>query len=304
MEKDKAGATFKSENPNAEVDEMLATHKKMNDQMIKDKQWTKSSYNAPLEVHIQLIIFAFETKNKEAFASLLMSALIRIKFRRYEVPYVSTIDILMSTSKDANIPNSFQKLPKDLNAANLRIELSKLRQGHKPKVEEKKEPVKAKDPKAKDPKDKGDQKAEPEPEDENELVATPEELEQIKHIFINLLMQRSKNPKNAIVGISVVMIDENKDFKIPENHYAVAVPIRQHEGVYEKNKTIPYIMFRRTSNFLRDEEDLLSLITDVVVIAGKSPHILPPLEYTKIPIDLRQTPAGLERSPNVDYVYI
>ena len=38
-------------------------------------------------------------------------------------------------------------------------------------------------------------------------------------------------------------------------------------------------MFRRTSNFLRDEEDLLSLINDVVVIAGKSPHILPPLGY-------------------------
>ena len=123
MEKDKAGATFKSVNSNAEVDEILATHKKMNDQMIKDKQWTKSSYNVPLEVHIQLIIFAFETKNKEAFASLLMSALIKIKFRRYEVPYVSTIDIFMSTSKDANIPNSFQKLLKDLNAANLKIEL-------------------------------------------------------------------------------------------------------------------------------------------------------------------------------------
>ena len=37
------------------------------------------------------------------------------------------------------------------------------------------------------------------------------------------------------------MIDENKDFKIPENYYAVAVPIRQHEGVYEMNKTIPIL---------------------------------------------------------------
>ena len=68
--------------------------------------------------------------------------------------YISTIDILMSTSKDVNISNSFQKLPKDLNAANLRIELSKLKQGHKPKVEEKKEPVNIKDPKAKDSKAK------------------------------------------------------------------------------------------------------------------------------------------------------
>lgn len=30
----------------------------------------------------------------------------------------------------------------------------------------------------------------------------------------------------------------------------------------------------------------------------------PPLGYTKIPLDLRQTPADLERVPNLDYVFI
>ena len=134
MEKEKVGATYKYENPSDEVDEMLTTHKKINDQMIKDKQWMKSSYNAPLEIHIQLIIFAYEWTQKDTFESLLMSALIRIKFRRYEVSFVSTIDILMSVSKDVNIRNSLQKLLKDLNAANLRIEVSKLRKGHKAKV--------------------------------------------------------------------------------------------------------------------------------------------------------------------------
>ena len=88
MEKEKVGATYKSENPSAEVDEMLTTHKKINDQMIKDKQWMKSSYNAPLEVHIQLIILVYEWTHKDTFEILLMSALLRIKFRRYEVPYV------------------------------------------------------------------------------------------------------------------------------------------------------------------------------------------------------------------------
>ena len=48
----------------------------------------------------------------------------------------------------------------------------------------------------------------------------------------------------------------------------------------------------------------MSLITDIVVISGKSPHILPPVGYTKMPLDLRQTPAHLERVPNVDYVFI
>ena len=299
--------TMKSDNPEADVDEMLATHKKMNDEMIKDKDWKLSSFNAPLDIHIQLIIFAYETKNREQFEALLKTALIRLKFRRYEVPYVSTIDILMSMSKDANIPNSFEKLPIDMNAANLRIELTKLKQVHKKnknqEEEEKKEPVKNKDPKAKDK--SGKEKAELKPdEDEDEITATPEELEIIKHIYVNLLIQRSKNPKNAIVGINVAMIDESNDYEIPENHYAVAVPIRQHEGVYEKTNTIPYIIFKRTPNFLRDEDDLLSLITDVKVIAGKNPHILAPVGYHKIPIDLRQTPDELENSSKVDYVYV
>ena len=37
---------------------------------------------------------------------------------------------------------------------------------------------------------------------------------------------------------------------------------------------------------------------------GQDRHLQPPLGYTKIPIDLRQTPADLERVPNLDYVYV
>lgn len=33
----------------------------------------------------------------------------------------------MSASKIANIPNGFEKIPKDINSANLRIELKRLR---------------------------------------------------------------------------------------------------------------------------------------------------------------------------------
>ena len=299
--KEQAETTMKSEDPDAEIDELLATHKKIHSEMIKESQWKQASYSAPLEIHIQLIIFAYETDNKEAFESLLKSALIRLKFRRYEVPYVSTIDVLMSYSKTANIPNSFEKLPKDLNAANLRTELAKLQQA--PKKKEEKEPAKGKENKGKD-KDKSKEKPADEPKDEEEVVATPEELELIKHIFVNLLVQRSKNPKNAIVGVSVCMVDENNDYEIPENHYAVAIPIRQHEGVFERTRTIPYVMFKRTPNFLRDEDDLLSLITDVTIISGKSPNIQPPIGYIKIPVDLRQTPHELERSPDVDFVFV
>jgi len=67
---------------------------------------------------------------------------------------------------------------------------------------------------------------------------------------------------------------------------------------------IPYVVFRRTANSLIDEEDSLSIITDVCVIQGQDPHLRAPLGYTKIPLDLRQTPQELERVPNLDYVFV
>jgi hypothetical protein len=64
------------------------------------------------------------------------------------------------------------------------------------------------------------------------------------------------------------MADETVGPNIPESHFAVAVPIRQHPGAYQKTKLIPYIVFRRTANSLIDEEDSLSIVTDVQIIMG------------------------------------
>jgi hypothetical protein len=114
--------------------------------------------------------------------------------------------------------------------------------------------------------------------------------------------QRTQN--NAIIDVNVIMVNENDEAAIPEGYFAVAVPIRQHEGVYEKNRTIPYIIFKRTKNHLRDDNDLLTLITDITVISGKSPDIQPPMGYTKLPVDLRQTPPELIEATNLDYVYV
>ena len=119
-----------------------------------------------------------------------------------------------------------------------------------------------------------------------------------------MLLQRTKNPQNAIVGLDIVMSDEIVGPDLPDSHFAVAVPIRQHTGIYEKTKLIPYIVFRRTANSLIDEEDCLSIITDVQVLMGQDRNLRPPLGYTKIPVDLRQTPSDLERVPNLDYVFL
>ncbi|CAI2384889.1 unnamed protein product [Moneuplotes crassus] len=282
--------------PDVNVEELIERHREMQDQMIKDEDWKAASYNVPLDIHIQIITFCFECKYWDFFNNLLRSALIRLKFRRYEVPYISTIDVLMSSLKDAAVPESFEKVKsKDLNSANLKIELKKIR---KRKDRERDEILNYNNPF-----DQEEQKKN-ESFDINPNFATEEELQEIKHIYVNLLLQRSKNPKNAIVNLDVIMVDENNDNRIPDDHYAVAVPIRQHEGIYEKYHTIPYILFRRTKDNLRDDEDLLNLITDVTVITGKSPDIQPPLGYTKIPVDLRQTPGELIEVVNLDYVFI
>jgi hypothetical protein len=119
-----------------------------------------------------------------------------------------------------------------------------------------------------------------------------------------MMLQKTKSSQNAIVGVDVVMADETIGPNIPASHYAVAVPIRQHPGSYQKSKNIPYVVFRRTANSLIDEEDCLSIVTDVQIIMGQDRNLRAPLGYTKINVDLRQTPADLERVPNLDYVFV
>ena len=149
----------------------------------------------------------------------------------------------------------------------------------------------AKKPDAKaDPKKQGGAKGKDAPveeerkadDEEDAIVASKKELDLIQHIYVNMLLQRTKNPQNAIVGLDVVLGDETVGPDLPDNHFAVAVPIRQHPGAYEKSRLIPYIVFKRTANSLIDEEDCLSIVTDVQVLMGRDRHLQPPLGYTKL----------------------
>lgn len=120
-------------------------------EMIKEREWKFASASVPIEVHIELIKLCYEAKLWDQFDELLDPALVRLKFRRYEVPYLATIDVQMSSTKVSNIPNGFEKLQQDLNSSNLKIELKKLRASAKlaganddnDEVSNKKEPTKA-----------------------------------------------------------------------------------------------------------------------------------------------------------------
>ena len=293
---------LQNRDPEVDLDELLDKYKQMDAEMIQEKDWKFAASCVPIEIHVELVKLAHECSLWPEFEALLDPALVRLKFRRYEVPYLATIDVLMSANKVANIPNGFEKLPRDLNQANLRIELKRLRASAKKgtggKEQPKKEEPKKAAAQAPPPKDakgkKGDPRAATQQQEEeakepteDEIQATEGELEAIKHVYVHMLLQRTKNPQNAIVGVDVVLADENLGPELPDNHFAVAVPIRQHAGSYEKQGVIPYVVFRRTANSLIDEEDSLSIITDVCVIQGQDPHLRAPLGYTKIPVDLR-----------------
>lgn len=61
----------------------------------------------------------------------------RQKFRRFETPFIASLDVIISKDPETPAPEGFEKLPQDLNEADLRLELKKLRASRK--KEEKKE---------------------------------------------------------------------------------------------------------------------------------------------------------------------
>lgn len=134
-DKDKKEKLASRENDD-DLDELLENYKNLDNDMIKESDWKQASYNVPIEVHVELLKLCYESKMWSEFDTLLDPALVRLKFRRYEVPYLATVDIQMSSQKISNIPNGFERLTKDLNAANLRIELKKLRASAKEGLED------------------------------------------------------------------------------------------------------------------------------------------------------------------------
>lgn len=122
---------LQNRDPDVDLDELLDKYKQMDAEMIQEKDWKFAASNVPIEIHVELVKLCYECQLWAEYESLLDPALVRLKFRRYEVAYLATIDVLMSANKVANIPNGFEKLPRDLNQANLRIELKRLRASSK-----------------------------------------------------------------------------------------------------------------------------------------------------------------------------
>lgn len=199
-----------------DLDALLVKFKDQDMEMIKEKDWKFACYNVPVEIHIELIKLCMEAKMWPEFEELLDPALVRLKFRRYEVPFLATVDVQMSSTKISNIPNGFERLTQDLNSANLRIELKKLRataklsgntededlpdpKAKKPDAKKDAPPAKP-DPKAgakpdpkakpgaKDAKTAANTQLEAPPAEQDDIQVSQKELDIINHVYVYMML--------------------------------------------------------------------------------------------------------------------
>ncbi len=319
------------------VDSIVEKYKELDGAMIKEKIWKEASRNAPFEIHVELVKLCFQTGLWERLDKLVESAYIRLRYRRIEVPFVTGVDVLASIQKEPNVPNGYDMLPMDLNSLHLKKELIRLRASQKSKTMTEDVPAETsvgKDKKKKKPAEEGkkESKKESKKEDkkkaedakknkkpgkkedknapidtktqeEKKEMATEWELSQIRHTYVRLIVERSRAPANAVCGLTVTFADPQAGAEVSGRETAVVIPLQGDEG--DKIPTrLPFVVFKRTSNALKDEDEQLSLITDVQCLVSKDPYLLPQSGYVKIPIDLRENPTELIGLGTREYIYL
>ena len=167
------------------------------------RSYEQSSKNVPIELHVELLKACYDCSMYKEFIELIDSLNIRIKYRHVEHPYVSEVDIQMSSIQYANIPNGYEKIPLDLNINNYKREIKKLREEGKyiSNMDKENSQLAAlvakdskKDKKKKDDKkDKKDGKKDAAPKksekkynDENAVPNPYEKIENLEHNFVYL----------------------------------------------------------------------------------------------------------------------
>lgn len=271
---------------------VLVKNREIDSLMVKEAVWRKASKNVSLETHLELLKFAYDCRLWDIFYNLTEFAEVRIANRRIEYPYVNDIDILYSSMPDSKIPKGFEKIDVDLNYAHMRSEMTRLGiKDPEKKPEEKKEEKKAPDPKA-----KGKQGNAPQAKVDIPIDLPPVTIE---HSYVYLVQKKGESEEGAVNSFEVRMADGKNGPIISPGQKAVAIPIEQ----FSKDSVkVPYIILSKQTP--DDDEGRLNLIVDVQVMLSKHPDIKPPEGYTKILLDLRNTPLESERYPNNTYVFL
>lgn len=270
---------------------MLSKNREADSMMTKETVWKRAAAAVSLETHIEVLKHTYDCKLWDLFYNLSEWAEIRIENRRIEAPLVKDIDIIYSAMPDSKIPKGFEKVDIDLNIAHLRSEMVRL--GVREQTE-KREEVKKEEKKV-DPKAKGKTPA------AQKVVEAPLELPNvdIEHSYVFIVQKRVETEDDSVCAIEIKMADERSGPILHPGEKAVAIPIEQY---VKSTSKVPYMIISKFKP--ENEEMILKRIIDVQAIVSKHPDVLAPDGYTKIPIDLRQTPEDLERVPNNTYVYL
>ena len=290
------------------------------------RNYEHSSKVVPLELHVELLKACYDNKLFKEFMELIDSINTRIKYRHVEHPYISDVDIQMSSIQYANIPNGYEKIPLDLNINNYKREIKKLREAGKyisnmdkessqlaslvAKGNKKDKKKDAKKDAKKDPKkDAAQKKPEKKINEENAVPNPYEKIENLEHNFVYLLLRRSHNPNKALTNIRIVMSNDYKIKKdIKPNERAIALPVKIFkDNLYEKEQKIvlgeqstkffPYIIITKgSSQDLSDDNEKLNAIVDVFPLIRNCPYATPKMNYVKIEPEI--TIQGKNSDPN------
>ena len=290
------------------------------------RNYEHSSKVVPLELHVELLKACYDCKLYKEFIELIDTLNVRIKYRHVEHPYISDVDIQMSSIQYANIPNGYEKIPLDLNINNYKREIKKLRETGKyisnmdkessqlaslvakGNKKDKKKEVK-KDAKKDTKKEAAPKKPEKKLNDENAVPNPYEKIENLEHNFVYLLLRRSHNPNKAITNIRIVMSNDYKIKKdIKPNERAIALPVKIFkDNLYEKEQKIvlgeqntkffPYIIITKGSSpDLSDDNEKLNAIVDVFPLISNCPYATPRMNYIKVEPEI--TIQGKNMDPN------
>jgi hypothetical protein len=291
-----------------------------------NKIWKTSSKNFPLDIHMELLKAAYDCERWKEFTDLLETMIIRLKYRRVEMPYLSEIDIQSSQIQYANIPNNYEKIQVDLNLNNYKRQIKKLREegkytkGNNNNNEQKNINEKDKD-KNKNDKNNNKNNNKKHIEDNSENTNLYEKIDGMEHNFVYILVKRTHNPEKAIINFRIVMSNDNKiKNELVENERAVAIPIKTFEDnlyedddlshidinqriKFENNKLYPYLVYKKTNNGLDNEEEKLKALVDILPLVSNSPFAYAPINYKKYDTEITIINQNINNNENKQKKY-
>lgn len=166
----------------------------------------------------------------------------RLRLCRFECPFIHDIKFIRSRDLHVKVPNGFELIEGNLNEGSLRAELKRLRSqtSKKGSIEPPQPAAEAKKPAA--PK-KGEQAVAAAKPGGKGAQPTPQELEQIKHEYVFMVVKRSRETNGAVYDVKVALAPENqasgpKDL-FEQGYECKKIPIDQYPGVRETNRMAP-----------------------------------------------------------------